>query len=127
MKDIHIGHEIEERLHIIHMTKTEFARLMGIPQQNVNRIISGKHISTDKLQLISDILRFDFFSLYQEDRGDIQVIANGDSSIAALNSEVSTHDVTLLTERVAYLERLLAEKERMIQYLLSDGRHDIQH
>ena len=127
MKDIHIGHEIEDRLRITHMTKTEFARLMGIPQQNVNRIIAGKNISTDKLQIISDILRFDFFSLYQEDRGDIKVIANGDSSIAALNSKVTTQDVTLLNERVAHLEALLAEKERMIQYLLSDGRHDIQH
>lgn len=126
MKDIHIGHEIEERLKILRMTKTEFARRMGVAQQNINRILQGKHISTDRLQLISEILNFDFFALYQDEKKENNAVAIGDNPIAAINSEVQTTDCTLLQERVRNLEQLLKEKERMIQYLLRDVKKDIK-
>ena len=127
MKDVHIGHEIDEQLKKLRMTKTEFARLMGIAQQNVNRILDGKHISTDKLQVISEILHFDFFSLYREkERGDINAYDIGDNSISAVNSDVQTTDCTVLQERVRHLEQLLMEKERMIQYLMRDVHRDLK-
>ena len=127
MKDIHIGHEIDERLKRLRMTKTEFARRMGMAQQNINRILQGKNITTDKLQLISEILDFDFFSLFQEkEAGDINAYAIGNNPIAAVNSEVQTTDCTVLQERVRSLEQLLMEKERMIQYLMRDVQRDIK-
>lgn len=126
MKEIHIGNEISKRLMQLRMTKTEFAKRMKIPQQNVNRILDGKTITTDKLQLVCAALNFDFFTLYQEGRGDVNVVASGDSSIAALNSDVQTSDCAVLQERVRNLEQLLKEKERLIQYLLRDGKLDTQ-
>ena len=127
MKDIHIGHEIEQQLEKLRMTKTEFARMMGIAQQNVNRIINGKHITTDKLQLISEILHFDFFDLYREkEKCDIHAYAIGDNSISAVNSDIQTTDCSILQERIRHLEQLLLEKERMIQYLMSDVHRDLK-
>lgn len=126
MKDIHIGHEIEERIRQLRLTKTEFARMMGMAQQNVNRILNGKNITTDKLQQISEILNFDFFSLYQDEKKENNAVAIGANPIAAINSEVLSTDCTVLQERVRNLEQLLLEKERMIQYLLSDVHRDIK-
>lgn len=126
MKNIHIGHEIEERIRQLRLTKTEFARMMGMAQQNVNRILQGKNITTDKLQQISEILNFDFFSLYQDEKKENNAVAIGANPIAAINSEVLSTDCTVLQERVRNLEQLLLEKERMIQYLLSDVHRDIK-
>ena len=125
MKEVHIGEEIGKRLQQLRMTKSEFARKLGIPQQNVNRIIDRPEIMTDQLRSICSILDYDFFSLYV-DKNDIHVVASGDSSIAALYSDVQTSDSNVLKERIRSLELILMEKERMIQYLLGSGKHDIQ-
>lgn len=124
-KEIHIGNEIAERIKQLHMTKLEFARRLSIPQQNVNRILDTKSIMTDKLILICEILNYDFFELFHCKR-DVNVVANGDNSIAANNSEVQTSDCAVLQERLRNLEQLLKEKERVIQILLRDGKHDVQ-
>lgn len=124
-KEIHIGNEIAERIKQLHMTKLEFARRLSIPQQNVNRILDTKSIMTDKLILICEILNYDFFDLFHNKR-DVNVVANGDNSIAANNSEVQTSDCAVLQERLRNLEQLLKEKERVIQILLRDGKHDVQ-
>ena len=126
MKDIHIGHEIQKRVEELRMTKTDFARRIGMAQQNVNRIFEGRYISTDKLLNISRILEFDFFALYLDDKKENNAVAIGENPIAAINSEVQTSDCAVLQERVHHLEQLLMEKERMIQYLLRDVQRDIK-
>lgn len=126
MKDVHIGHEILARLVKLRMSKSEFARRMGLAQQNINRILESPHIYTDKLQQVSEILGFDFFSLYQDDRMENKAVAIGDNPIAAINSEVMSTDCSVLQERVRNLEQLLMEKERMIQYLIRDVQRDIK-
>ena len=114
MQDINIGEAIDRRLKELHMSKTEFGRRLGMPQQNVNRILRDRNIKTDKLAEICDILGYNFFRLYCEDTGAINAVAAGDSSIAAVNSEVQASD----SDKVLYLERILAEKERFIQFLM---------
>ncbi len=42
-------------------------------------------------------------------------VANGDKSVAAINSNVNTAPDTLMAERIKSLEALLAEKERLIK------------
>jgi transcriptional regulator with XRE-family HTH domain len=117
MNDVNIGEAIEKRLKELHLSKTEFGRLMGMPQQNVNRILRNKHINTEKLVTICDLLSYNFFRLYCEEQSPINAVATGNSSIAAVNSEVLTTD----SERVRFLERLLAEKERLIQFLMRES------
>ena len=121
MKNIHIGKEIERRLAYLRMTKTEFAKRIGMLQQNINRVIDSRSIDTDKLQKISDALGFNFFTLYT-DNGD-KSITIGDKAKAETNDK---EDEKVIRERLRNLEMVLAEKERMIQYMLQDGRHDTQ-
>jgi len=122
MKDIHIGNEIARRLAHLRMTKTEFGRKIGVKQQNVHRILESKSIDTEKLQVISDVLGFNFFSLYVDDTSPM-TIAAGDSAVAAINSDVKSIDGNVLRERLKNMELVLAEKERMIQYLLQNGNN----
>lgn len=122
MKDIHIGNENDRRLAHLRMTKTEFGRKIGVKQQNVHRILESKSIDTEKLQVISDVLGFNFFSLYVDDTSPM-TIAAGDSAVAAINSDVKSIDVNVLRERLKNMELVLAEKERMIQYLLQNGNN----
>lgn len=61
---IHIGQEIEARVNKLRMTKTEFGKRIGVPQQNVNRIFEKASIDTERLVAISNALDFNFFDLY---------------------------------------------------------------
>lgn len=64
LKEVHIGKAIKERLDFLKMTKTEFGRLIGVPQQHVNRIFERETIETKKLVKICRALEFNFFSLF---------------------------------------------------------------
>lgn len=64
LKEVHIGKAIKERLEELKMTKTEFGRLIGVPQQHVNRIFERETIETKKLIKISRALDFNFFALF---------------------------------------------------------------
>ena len=64
LKEVHIGQEIDKRRAELNMSKSEFGRLIGVPQQHVNRIFEKVSIDTAKLIKISRVLEFNFFSLY---------------------------------------------------------------
>ncbi len=64
LKEIHIGAAIKKRLDELEMTKTEFGRLIGVPQQHVNRIFERDTIETKKLYKICRALDFNFFALF---------------------------------------------------------------
>lgn len=64
LKEVHIGKAIKERLDELKMTKTEFGRLIGVPQQHVNRIFERETIETKKLLKICRALEFNFFALF---------------------------------------------------------------
>lgn len=61
---VNIGLAIEQRLNELNMSKAEFGRLIGIPQQNVNRILSRVSIDTEKLVEICEVLEYNFFKEY---------------------------------------------------------------
>ena len=46
---VNIGLSIEQKLNELGMSKSEFGRKIGVPQQNVNRILDKTSIDTDKL------------------------------------------------------------------------------
>lgn len=64
LKEVHIGKAIKERFDELKMTKTEFGRLIGVPQQHVNRIFDRESIDTQKLAAVCRALDFNFFALY---------------------------------------------------------------
>ena len=64
LKEINIGAVIKKRLDELEMTKSEFGRLIGVPQQHVNRIFEKDSIDTKRLVKICRALDFNFFALY---------------------------------------------------------------
>lgn len=118
---VNIGLAIEQRLNELGMSKSEFGRKIGIPQQNVNRILDKSSIDTDKLVTIGEALEFNFFHEYTD---DLSSTSNA-VSLSGNNNQVNGHgahdningDVSaaIWEERVKSLEALLAEKERLIK------------
>lgn len=110
IKDVHIGHEIERRIAELRMTKKSFAEQLGMADQNLKRSILDKQdIDTGDLKKISEILRFNFFTLYC-DTPDLSKIDLG-SSLTSVSEP---------TNEVNLLKMVLAEKERLIQYLIKE-------
>lgn len=118
---VNIGLAIEQRLNELGMSKSEFGRKIGIPQQNVNRILDKSSIDTDKLVTICEALEFNFFHEYTDDLSGTSTAV----SLSGSNNQVNGHgahdningDVSaaIWEERVKALEALLAEKERLIK------------
>lgn len=70
IKDITIGKCIEQRINELGMSKSEFAKKIGVLQPNVGRILESGNIKTDKLVEISNALGYNFFQLYGSDGRD---------------------------------------------------------
>lgn len=133
---VNVGLLIEQKLNELNVSKSEFARRLGIANQNVNKMILARSsIDTDKLYKVGEVLGYNFFVDLANDGSNNAVtvqsgtaIANGDHSAAAVNGNAtvnSTDTAAVLEERVRSLEAqarqkdlLLEEKERLIQVLL---------
>lgn len=121
IEKVDIGESIEQKLNELGISKSEFGRKIGIPQQNVNRILSKSSIDTDKLVMICEALDYNFFREYKDDlsndssslvvSGEHNQI-NGDGAHSNVNGDTNN---AVLQERIKSLEALLAEKERLIK------------
>ena len=118
---VNIDLSIEQKLNELGMSKSEFGRKIGVPQQNVNRILDKTSIDTDKLATISEALGYNFFKEYTDDLSDTSMEVslagnnnqvNGNGAHNNINGDVSA---AIWEERVKSLEALLAEKERLIK------------
>ena len=70
MNTIHIGHKIEEVFKKTERPKTWFAKKLNCDPSNIYRIFKRKSIDTDLLFKISEILDYDFFTLYKPQKHD---------------------------------------------------------
>ena len=64
---LHIGKEIEHRYKESGIKLSEFARRLNTSPRNVYAIFERADIKTDLLQKISEVLNFNFFTLYSSD------------------------------------------------------------
>ena len=63
---VDIGRSIRERVVENGISNAAFARMINIQRQNVEKTVFSKNsIDTDLLILISDVLDYNFFQLYQ--------------------------------------------------------------
>lgn len=102
------------------MTQKEFGRLLGIPQQNVSRIFNKESIETSKLIKISNVLGFNFFTLYspKNSSSKVEIETQGDYSPATNDGNVQiVVGVAVLAERVKAQEAIIAEKNERIKEL----------
>ena len=142
IKEVHIGEEIKRRFELKKLSKTEFGRLIGIPQQHVNKIFAKKSIDTDRLLKISDALDFNFFSLYITETANMSAFSTvsmggenvhnnvGDSAIALqlqlqknnmdnskATEEMLRDQIQVLKDNVEQLKSNLRDKDEIINLL----------
>lgn len=70
MKDVHIGKHIHTVFISKGLTVTEFAKRINKSRENIYHVFNRKSIDTDLLLKISEILEYDFFTLYISDSND---------------------------------------------------------
>lgn len=71
IKRVNIGKIIKEKVVAKGMTQAQFARLIGMQRQNVNKTVFDKSsIDSNLLCVISEILDCNFFKYYQSDKTD---------------------------------------------------------
>lgn len=114
----HIGQEIERILGIRKISKSEFGRRIGVPQQNINRILERPNIDTERLILISNALDFNFFELYIDINESTNINLGNSNQInesgATQNTNI-TGGESFLLEKIKSLEAQLADKEKIIR------------
>ena len=64
LKEVHVGQAIKHRIEELGLTKSEFGRLIGVPQQHINRLLERGTMETKKLCKVSQALDFNFFALF---------------------------------------------------------------
>lgn len=64
VKPVHIGQAIDKRRLELGISKSEFGRKIGVPQQHVNRILERETMETTKLIKVCQALDFNFFALF---------------------------------------------------------------
>ena len=122
IEKVNIGLTIEQKMNELDISKSELSRRIGIANQNVNRILERSNIDTDKLVAISEALDFNFFTCFcAVDESGAAIADNG--AVAVAGGATAHHITTnagdaILQQKVASLEALLAEKERLITVLL---------
>ena len=65
MNTIHIGHKIQEVFEETEHSISWFAKKLNFDRTNIYSIFNRKSIDTDLLFEISEILHYDFFSIYK--------------------------------------------------------------
>lgn len=68
--DIHIGDQIRKKISEQGLTITEFAKRINRSREAVRGILQKKSINTELLSTISDVLDYDFFSLYSQQKNE---------------------------------------------------------
>lgn len=64
---LHIGKEIEKKFDERGIKPGEFAKRINTGSRNIYTIFKRKDINSGLLKKISDVLEFDFFSLYRDE------------------------------------------------------------
>lgn len=101
------------------MNKGQIALQCGVSRTTIENLLSGADIKVSTLESLSKVLGVSpavFFDNLTEINGSVAVKNN---SGTITTGDINADGNAVLTERIKLLEKLLDEKERMIQLLLS--------
>ena len=103
MEEIHIGHVIQRVMHEQKSSSTRVAQFIGVHIGSISRIHNQASVQTRQLQLISEAVQYDFFSVFSEKMEYKKVQAQ-----PAENALKADH------------QKELAEKDRIIADLMKE-------
>lgn len=116
------GKILKQKLMELNKTQKELSELLGITAQSVNAILSAKDVRSGTIEKIALVLNVPVSFFFGEMGLNQHAVANGNKSVAAINSNVSASSEEVLKERVKSLETLVAEKERLINVLMEERK-----
>lgn len=125
---VHIGEAIDARRCELKMTKSEFARRIGLCQQHVNNITRKDSVQTNLLIKISEALDYNFFDLYcsPDILSDLPKDIKEPFRAMQLDMErekrmkekaVNEEQIENLKQMVSILEQRLKDKDTIIKLL----------
>ena len=118
------GERLKKIISKFKVSQSEIARQLGMSHQSLNQMLSAADVKTSLLERIAQVLNVPVSFLYGERDEGQNAVANGDGSVAVAGNNNVAGNVTMgdntavLQERVAMLEKLLDEKERLIKVLM---------
>lgn len=102
--------------------KSKFAGMIGVRPQTINTWLLRGSFDIELIYSKCEHLSGDWLLSGEGDmlRSSHTAIANGDSSVAVNNNtgNIYSSECDALKERISLLERLIAEKERVIEILM---------
>lgn len=115
IKEIHIGRAIRNRLEELKMSKSEFGRLIGVPQQHINKLLEKETIDTGRLAKVCVALEFNFFALYCSFPTNVSAYL---SAVALGNGDANNNigETATLSQMELYKQKVegLVEKEALL-------------
>lgn len=110
------GKVLKSKIAEINVTQLELAGRLGTTPQSLSSILHAKDVRSGTIEKIAQVLSVPVSFFYGEGRFQ-QAVANGNKSVAAINSHIS-NDTEILKERIKSLEMIIQEKERLINILM---------
>lgn len=127
VKSVHIGQEIAKRINQLGISRSEFARRIGMHQQHIKGLLEKRSLDTEKLSAISEALDFNFFQLYCDSisidpsRLDVNNDVSSDTPQSDNRRELQVQN-ELLAEKITMLENIIEDKKKIIRLLESKSR-----
>ena len=115
------GKELKEKIAVQNISSLAIAKKLGISPQALNSTFNAADVKSGTLERIAEVLGVSMSFFYPSEKGVQSTIASGNGNVAGNNNivgSVTIGDASVLQERVAMLERLLEEKERLIKVLM---------
>lgn len=117
------GEDLKKKIAGTGLSVSELARILGMSQQNLSKMLSSQDIKTGLVERISVALKVPI-TYFFDSSPTPSAVANGDYSAASVNGNASVEAIgeAVLKERIKALEQLLDEKERTIQILINNQK-----
>lgn len=113
------GQELKEKVLMANVPLNVVADRLGITAQSLNSCFKGKDVRSNTIERIADALGVKMSFFYPMDGNNTVASGNGSVAVNGNNNVANAAvDATLLAERIAMLEKLLDEKERLINVLM---------
>jgi len=112
--DIHIGKAILEVWEKSNMSKSEFGRRINRAPQTVQHIFRKRSIDTDLLLVISQVLSYNFFTLYSIPGDKTLGTSSSKDKLVKLNASLAKEN--------KMLNKALKDKELIIELMTKDKK-----
>lgn len=115
------GKDLKEKIAQQNISALAIAKKLGISPQALNSTFNAADVKSGTLERIAEVLGVKMSFFYPMDSSSAVASGNGSVAVTGNNNvagNVTMGDTAILTERIAMLEKLLDEKERLIKVLM---------